>query len=271
MKNFLNYMLSACLMLAFAGCKKLDFNHFRSYEFNKCGVSKFWTHWNCLGCNQWDTLFSIRYNKSSGYPEFIHCSFSTLAAPKGPFNFHIKYLPDQIIVSDESKTNTVLKVWLNNKHRPDSAQVFEPLAADYRYRFSYLLGRLSNVLFARQFTQQNFEQLFIITYDEYGNVIRMVSSASSGLEYDFKYAYNYWVADKQQFYMQEANHDTWGFVLMRYLGMFDELQPHNERILVNETNSGYGSGDINLLNHHYNQRGQLTDYNGTWNMIWKCN
>lgn len=275
MKHFLNFLLSACLILVLAGCKKVDFNHFQSYYFPKCNVTKFWTHWDVPGASQWDTLFSITYNKSTSYPEFIHCSFRTFAAPKGPFDFHIKYLPGQITVSDESTDNIVLKVWLNNMHRPDSAEVFDPLADNYRYRFLYQLGRLSNVLQASRFSQQNFEELFIINYDGHGNVTRMASSPSSGLGYDFKYAYNYKVADKQQFYLEEVNDDLWGFVLMRYLGMFYELQPHNERIFVDETDKGYRDYYDDLINHHYNQLGQLTDYSWsgsrTWNMVWKCN
>ncbi len=287
MKQFLNCLLSASLILTFAGCKKLDFHHFKSYEFNKCGVSKYWTHWDCPPCDQWDTLFSITYNKATGYPEFIRCAFRTFAEPAGPYFLHVNYLQGKVIVKDESTDiQPFLTVWLNNAHRPDSTVAFDPQSEyTYHYRFKYQYGRLNEVyqsVIDRFGGNSGFHQLFRMTYDQYGNIIRMAadslnegSTGTGWFGYNYEYTYNYAVADKQQFYLEEVNDGLKPFILMRYLGMFDELQPHHERILVDETDRGYQDYyGTNLINHHYNQWGQLTDYSWpgslTWNIVWKC-
>jgi hypothetical protein len=209
---------------------------------------------------QFPHLFKKTYD-AAGNLVAIDCSFNNTVSQTAVTEYNLLVKQNGLtiyLVNKNNPTDTTMNIKLGNNGRPLSFQGNFPLTYD-NYQtlqsgnFTYKNNRLFAGTFSKYTPGSNYPAPVIndtFRYDTKGNLL------SHWID---TYQYDYSKVAKQQFYADDEDMSSLcsGFYLLQYLNFFPEItNPVNVR--VSFTSEGYGV--VNLINHKFDNDGNLISY-----------
>lgn len=257
--------LLACGVLLFAACKKQDYCKEPPEAETKCNLAQ-----------SLISGFDDNPGQTSQYrKEYDPVTGKVRKVVAGRFTF---YLTDSIsllvqyngntihLIQEGSPTDTVLNAHFGSDGR--LLNLTEGNAPVYdlpQLSFNYTAGRLSNI---------SGEYELDITYDGYGNVVKM-EDPSLGAQ-SFYHTYDVSVSATKQFYPDGFYGDSYNSLfLAQFMGWLPDLEPVSKRTFSRTVTGDYELYSSNLTNHVYDSEGKLISYKTfnvvTYTNVWNCN